>query len=199
MTSRTYHPPMALKTKIFSLRPIRAADAGLDYEAVMESRAFLRTWEQSGWPADDFTEDENRKDLENLERRHAAGEAFTYTLMNPVETRCLGCVYIIPIDTTLFTRSEISSVNGARWTDGSAAVYFWVRKAELHNALDRELLETLGPWLKDEWRLPLPFYITNEQFGQQVSMMEAAGLRLEFRIDDPKAEGNFLAYVARNV
>ena len=37
-------------------------------------------------------------------------------------------------------------------------------------------------------------FITNEQFGQQVAMFEAAGLRLRFRIDDPKASGAFLAY-----
>lgn len=112
--------PDALQTEAFLLRPIRAADARLDYEAVMESRSYLRVWEQSGWPADHFTEAENRKDLERLEQRHAAGETFTYTLMTADEARCLGCVYINSVDSTPFTRSDISSVEGARWPDGSA-------------------------------------------------------------------------------
>jgi len=40
--------PDGLTTDDFILRPIVAADAGLDYAAVMESREHLRTWEQTG-------------------------------------------------------------------------------------------------------------------------------------------------------
>ena len=79
-----------LTTDDLVLRPIVAADAELDYAAVMESREHLRKWEQTSWPADDFTVTANREDLENLERRHASREAFTYTVMNPAETECLG-------------------------------------------------------------------------------------------------------------
>ena len=40
-----------------------AADADMDYAAVMEGREYRRTWDQSTWPADDFTVAANRKDL----------------------------------------------------------------------------------------------------------------------------------------
>ena len=67
--------PTGLETPRFVLRPILATDARLDYDAVMESREYLRKWEQSTWPEDDFTVDANREDLAKLEQRHASGES----------------------------------------------------------------------------------------------------------------------------
>ena len=55
--------PGGLETREFILRSILVSDAELDYEAVMESREFLRKWEQSAWPADDFTVEANRQDM----------------------------------------------------------------------------------------------------------------------------------------
>lgn len=186
--------PNGIRTDDFLLRPIRVADAELDYEAVMESRAFLRVWEQSTWPEDSFTVDANREDLQRLERRHAARDSFAYTVMNPTETQCLGCVYLFPTTAAPFGRSKISASDGAVWSDYPAAVYFWVRLSRLADALDRRLLAAIGPWLRDDWGFDGTLFVTNEQFTQQVEMMEGAGLRLRFRIEDPKATGRFLAY-----
>jgi RimJ/RimL family protein N-acetyltransferase len=86
--------PAELRTDEFVLRPIRATDAELDYRAVMETREYLRLWEQSTWPADDFTVDANREDLVGLEERHDAHRAFTYTVLDPDGVECLGCVYV---------------------------------------------------------------------------------------------------------
>ena len=186
--------PEGLRSDKFLLRPIRVADAELDYEAVTESREFLRIWEQSSWPEDNFTVEANRQDLQKLERRHTAEESFTYTIMNPTETQCLGCVYIFAMDAAMLRRSDVSAIDGARWSDYAAAVYLWIRLSRLADALDRTVLNALGPWLRDDWRFQSCLFITNEQFTQQVLMMESAGLRLRFRIKDPKAAGRFLAY-----
>lgn len=163
----------------------------------MESREFLRTWEQSSWPEDSFTVEANREDLRKLERRHAAKESFTYTVMNSTEVRCLGCVYIFPIDADMFARAEISAVDGSKWSDYAAAIYFWIRKSRLADALDRRLLDAMGPWLAHDWRFDSFLFITNEQFEQQVQMIESADLPLSFCISDPKAKGAFLAYGMR--
>ena len=186
--------PDGLRRDNFLLRPIQAADAELDYDAVMESREFLRTWEQSSWPEDDFTVEANREDLRKLAQRHAAKDSFTYTVMNVTETQCLGCVYIFPTTSAMFSRSHISAVDGGRWSDHAAAVYFWIRLSRLAEALDRTLLDALCRWLTDDWRLDDYLFVTNEQFTQQVAMIESADMRLRFRIDDPKAAGRFLAY-----
>ena len=47
--------PDERRTDRLLLRPLRATDAALDYDAVMASPAELRAWSQSTWPADDFT------------------------------------------------------------------------------------------------------------------------------------------------
>ena len=44
-----FHAPEELRTDEFLLRPLRASDAQLDYEAVMESREFLRGWDHERW------------------------------------------------------------------------------------------------------------------------------------------------------
>ena len=186
--------PAELRTDEFLLRPIRASDAELDYEAVMESKAFLRRWEQSSWPADDFTVDANRDDMVKLERRHAAGESFAYTVMNLTETRCLGCVYVFPTTARVFSRAQITALGGARWSAYEAGVYFWIRKSRLADGLDRRLLDALGPWLAREWRIGRHLIVTNEQFEQQVAMIEGAGLELRFRLERPNEPGKSLAY-----
>ena len=189
-----FRAPAGLRTDEFLLRPIRVSDAELDYEAVMESKAFLRRWEQSSWPADDFTVDANRDDLVTLERRHAAGESFAYTVMNPTETRCLGCVYVFPTTARLFARARITALGGARWSAYEAGVYFWIRQSRLADGLDRRLLDALGPWLAHEWRIGRHLIVTNEQFEQQVSMIEGAGFELRFRLERPNEPGKSLAY-----
>ncbi len=102
--------PLGLNTREFVLRPLLASDAELDYDAVMESREFLREWEQSTWPEDDFTVEANRADLVKAERRHANGDAFTYTVMNLDQTECLGCVYVLPPDARMFAGVQVTAI-----------------------------------------------------------------------------------------
>jgi hypothetical protein len=189
-----FHAPDELRTDEFLLRPIRASDAQLDYEAVMESKEFLRQWEQSSWPEDDFTVDANREDLAKLERRHTDGESFTYTVMNPTETQCLGCVYIFPTTARLFSKAQIAAIDGARWSAYEAAVYFWIRQSRLADRLDRRLLDALGPWLEHDWHIEHHLIVTNEQFSQQVAMIESANLQRRFHLTFPNEPGKSLAY-----
>lgn len=189
-----FHAPGELRTDEFLLRPIRASDAALDYEAVMASKEYLRPWEQTGWPADDFTVDANRADVVKLERWHAAGERFTYTVLDPAGTQCLGCVYIAPTSAPLFARKQIAAIDGARWSEYEVAVHFWVRTSRLADGLDRRLLDALGPWLAHDWHVAHHLIVTNEQVEQQVSLIESTNRQLRFRLTDPKASGKSLAY-----
>jgi hypothetical protein len=186
--------PSGLTTDHLVLRPIVAADAELDYAAVMESREYLRFWEQSSWPADDFTVAGNREDLEKLEQRHADGTAFTYTVMDRAGTECLGCVYLMPTDARSFADARITPSGDHRWEDYRATVYFWVRKSRLAARTDRALLDALRPWLAEDWNLGTALFVTNEQFTQQVDLIEQAGLRLRFEIEEPGKPGRYRAY-----
>jgi hypothetical protein len=186
--------PEGLTTEEFVLRPIVAADAELDYAAVMESRDYLRTWEQSSWPEDDFTVAANREDLEKLEQRHANHQAFTYTVLDPAGTECLGCVYLMATDARMFAGARITPVGDRRWADYEAAVYFWVRRSRLAAGTDRALLDALRTWIAQDWNLGGHVIVTNEQFAQQVDLIGQTDLRLRFQIEEANKPGRYLAY-----
>lgn len=105
-----FSAPPGLSAPEFLLRPIQESDAALDHEAVMESKEFLRSWEQTGWPEDDFTVEANRADLVRLAQRHNAGTSFAYTVLDPSLAKCLGCVYIFPTTAALFSKAKILSL-----------------------------------------------------------------------------------------
>jgi hypothetical protein len=93
--------PSELRTADCYLRPLRAVDNPLDYDAVMATQDELRLRGTSGWPRPDFTPEENLADLQGHEDDFAARRGFTYTILDPTETRCLGCVYVYPLDHVL--------------------------------------------------------------------------------------------------
>lgn len=176
------------------LRPLLSSDAQLDFDAVIESREFLRKWEQSTWPADDFTVEANREDLLKHERQHVDGEAFTYTVMNLDQTDCLGCVYVLPPDAKMFTGAHVTAIGADNWSDCDATVFFWVRKSRLAEGLDRALLDALLAWFEREWSFEAPVIVTNEQFDQQVAMIESTDLIRRFELIVPGSPGRYLAY-----
>jgi hypothetical protein len=186
--------PEGLTTDDFVLRPITAADAEMDYAAVMESRDFLQTWEQTSWPEVNFTVAGNLEDMVKLERRHAARHSFTYTIVNPDGTECLGCVYIMPPDARSFTKSRITPIGSRRWDDYDAAVYFWVRKSRLATGTDRVLLDALRTWFAWNWKFRRYLIVTSELFTQQVEMIGNTDLELGFEILDSGKPGRYLAY-----
>ncbi|MET3565043.1 hypothetical protein ABIC47_000514 [Leifsonia sp. 563] len=122
--------PAGLENAEFVLRPIAAADAEKDHAAVMESRAYLRLWEQSAWPEDDFTVDADRDDLAGLAARHADGRAFTFTVLSADGEQCLGCVYIFPPGATFLARAAVTALGTDRWEDLDIVAYLATRSAE---------------------------------------------------------------------
>ena len=186
--------PGELRTEEFALRPISADDAALDHAAVMETREQLRLWEQSTWPADDFTVKANRKDLVDLERRHAEHRAFTFTVLDPHGTECLGCVYIFPTSATFLAKSAITPVSGGSWADVDAVVYFWVRRSRIESGMDERLLAVLRTWFDEEWKLARVIYVTNERFEQQVDLISRTDLTLQFDLIEPGKAGKYLGF-----
>jgi hypothetical protein len=186
--------PDRLVTDEFVLRPIVTSDVELDYAAVMESKEYLRPWEQTGWPADNFTLKGDLKDVEMLEERHNARHAFTWTMMNPGETECLGCVYIMPPDARSYRESRIVPIGDARWQDYGGLVNFWVRTSRLSSGIDEKLLAVMRPWFTQHEKLGRILVVTNEEVTQQIELIERAGLQLRFKIDKPAHSGAYLAY-----
>lgn len=160
--------PEGTRTPRLRLRPLCAADAELDYDAVMESAAMLRRWSGTSWPPDDFTLAENRADLERHEREHRERVAFTYTVLAPDGARCLGCVYLQPLPGEIAARTRAAH---------GAAVAFWVRASELPNGLEDHLLETLERWLAAAWAFDRVVYTLSPADSRQAVLLRAAGLQ----------------------
>jgi len=177
------HPPSApipatIHTDRLLLRPLRVIDVARDYDAVMSDPAALRRWSQASWPADDFTLEENRADLERHEREHRDRVAFTFTVLSPDASRCLGCVYIQPL------RPEVlPHVPSSHWP---AQVAFWVRTAEVKSDLDRQLLATLRGWLATDWKFDRVVFVIARDDARQAALMTDAGLarRAEVTLED---------------
>jgi hypothetical protein len=177
------HPPDAavpetIRTDRLALRPLRVLDVALDYDAVMSDPAALRSWSQTSWPADDFTLEENRADLARHEREHGERVAFTFTVLSPDASRCLGCVYIQPVRAEVLPHAPSS-----RWP---VQVAFWVRAAEVTSQLDRHLLATLRDWLASEWRFDRVLFVIAHDDARQAALMTEAGLvrRAEATLED---------------
>jgi RimJ/RimL family protein N-acetyltransferase len=173
MTPPEFYPATAIvpgekRTDRVLLRPLRATDVELDYDAVMSSAAQLRTWSQGNWPADDFTLGENLADLQRHEREHDERVAFTFTVLDPGATRCLGCVYIMP----LWPRIAGLCAGAAYAAD----VGFWVRTSEIDTELDRHLLATLRDWLSSEWAFDCVVYAVSPGEARQGLILSEAGL-----------------------
>jgi len=187
--------PAGVRTEEFLLRPIRGADAARDFDAVVETRADLRVWEQSSWPDDDFTVEANRQDLEELDRRHLERRAFTYTVLAPDEDECLGCVYLFPISARFLERATVTPlVEGADWAEVDAVVYFWVRSSRVASDLDVRLLDGIRRWLDADWGLVHVVFVTSEQFRRQVDVLAGAGMRAMFALREPDKAGRYLVY-----
>lgn len=166
--------PEALQTNEFLLRPLRTTDVQLDYEAVINSRAELLRSSGGTWPREGFTLEEDLADLERHEREHRERFAFTYTMMNPAETKCLGCLYMNPLERLL----EHGAVSDEYLSDNTAYVSFWVLSTRLADHLDRRLLTALIPWFLNEWAFSHLLFFAQKSEERQIMLFEEVGLRL---------------------
>lgn len=129
--------PSLLRTEHLRVRPLRAADAELDYRAVMENRERLKGvfGPDDDWPTADLTLDDDRRALANHEREHEQRSAFTYTVMNDAASEVLGCVYILPIHVEAY----------------DAQVLFWVTQHAADQGFEEELYAAIRDWLRRDW------------------------------------------------
>jgi len=168
--------PSALRTDEFRVRPLRATDVDLDYDAVVSSRAEL--WLRSGgtWPREVFTRAENLADLREHEQEHLDGAAFTFTVMDPPETECLGCIYINPL-ARMLGRAGATGEERAGVGEHEAWVTFWVRQNRLADDLDRRLLTALVRWFQADWAFDRVAFAATEAQERQIRLFEDIGLR----------------------
>jgi hypothetical protein len=183
--------PQELRTGEFILRPLRAVHNPLDYDAVMESKDQLRLGSLHGWPRDGFTADENLADLRRHEQDFAERNGFTYTILTPDEMRCLGCLYVYPLDRLLRQYSADEEAI-ARVGDFQAHAYFWVRSSSIPGDLDRCVLAAVRPWLRRDFAFSRVVFGAQARQERLVTILRDAALHLVGTY--PSAAGQHLVF-----
>jgi len=184
--------PSGYKTARVLLEPLGPEHVQLDFEAVMESRDYLRLWSGSSWPAEDFTLADNLQDLQRHWREHQERVAFTYTVLEPARQSCLGCVYLRPL-------SELIPYNAQKLQDiaaGESLVRFWVRTAERNSDLEQHLLQTLIDWLYEDWPFSRVLLETSVKNEGQMALFDAYPLQRMMSLEMPQRGGRHLFYFA---
>jgi hypothetical protein len=129
--------PAALETQRFRARMLSVDDVVKDYDAVMSSVEHLQHvfGPSSTWPEEDLTFEQDLIDLGWHQKEFQDRSSFAYTVMNPSESQCLGCIYINP----------------TRKRGYDAVVYLWVRESEVDKGLDPVLFQAVKEWVSKEW------------------------------------------------
>jgi len=129
-----FEVPETLETSRFRLRPLTVNDLVRDFDAVMSSKSHLQQVWRTKWP-EGLTLEQNLIDLGWHQKEFQRRTSFAYTVVEPDESRVLGCVYIYP----------------TRKPGFDAEVYFWARASELASGLETELGDVLKRWIEDDW------------------------------------------------
>ncbi len=182
----TFYPsqtpvPEGLRSPEFMLRMLRATDVELDFDAVISSREQLLLRSGGDWPVEGFSLADNLADLQRHEQEHLERKAFTYTVMNPTETECLGCVYINPL-VPLLERLNAGAQATSSAQEHAAYVSFWVRSSRLADDLDKRLLAALRAWFKEEWPSLTAYFYAGEHQTRFLQMYQAAGMEAVYTL-----------------
>ena len=182
----TFYPsetpvPEGLRSAEFTLRMLRATDVELDYDAVISSREQLLIWSGGSWPIEGFSLADNLADLQRHEQEHLERKAFTYTMMNPTETECLGCVYINPL-LPLLERLQVGDQAISNVQEPAAYVNFWVRSSRLADDLDKRLLAALRAWFKEKWLFSQVVYSAGERQTRFLHIYQEAGMATAYTL-----------------
>ncbi len=174
--------PQTLQTAGIQLQPLHPRHLDLDYEAVMASREMLNLWSGTNWPTAGFTLADNLADLEWHYEEHEQRKAFTYTILNPDGTFCLGCLYIRPL-------KELAQHNPGKLdhiSDREALARFWLRRSYSGGDLERLALDALIDWFAISWHFPQIYFHTRSENRSQINLFQSS--RLSYCFDLTLAE-----------
>jgi hypothetical protein len=151
-----FQVPLLYVSQQYKLKPLGPKYVKLDYDAYMSSIQHLQqtfTFSKS-WPHAGISMKEALEDVQGEEAAFAARKKFTYAVLNMVESRELGCVYISPSDRQGY----------------DAVVRMWVTKNQAEIEFDKRLAKDMQAWLKAKWPFQKVAFvgwdITREEFAK---------------------------------
>ncbi len=151
----------------------------LDFDAVMESKEFLRRWSNSSWPEDEFRLEDNLRDLEWHFEEFKELTAFTYTILNHSKTRCWGCIYIRPVESIQsLTQNDLSKLQPYQFF-----VSYWVIPEIRNTPVETQVFTTLLDWLLTKWQFPSVLFASNRQIPEQNKLYQNNKMALYLEIE----------------
>lgn len=129
----------------FKLKPLGPNYARQDYAAYMSSIEHLQktfTFSKS-WPHAGLTMAEAIKDVQEEQAGFIARRKFTFAVLNPDESKELGCVYISP----------------SKKVGYDATVRMWVTENQAVIGFDKRLAGEVKIWMKSKWPFPKIAYL----------------------------------------
>lgn len=128
--------PPELKTDRYIARKLEIRDVYLDYIAVMDSIDIIhKTRGLNSWPTPKLTIEDDMIDLGWHQREFEFKNSFAFTIMNPDETECLGCMYFYQ----------------AKEPEYEAEVSWWVTTKAYEEGLYDVISRDIKSWVKNEW------------------------------------------------
>ncbi len=185
--------PNELRTADFLVRPLRSADAAIDYAAYMASPDVIRVHSGNRWPTDTFTLAENQQLAAHHEEDHRARRNFTFLLLSPDATTSLGCVYFLPLVPFLH-RVAAPDTLLAQVAETTAMVTFWIRQEQQHTALARHVVAAIHPWLQEAWPFAGHVFRVNQAEDSSIRALEQCGLQVRFALDIATAPYHYRFY-----
>ncbi|MHA2168780.1 MAG: hypothetical protein ACXAB7_02605 [Candidatus Kariarchaeaceae archaeon] len=179
----TFHPksspiPRELRRKAFKIRQLLTTDVEKDYEAVMATQEKHLKNTEGRWPKEGFSLNENLKDLERHQKMHGEEKEFTFTVMSPDESLCLGCIYINPLGKELKVKFQ-----DRNWSmDHVAILYYWLRPDYSGGDYEQNFVDELVRWMKDDWDFSQVFFSGKHASEPELEFLENAGLTKKFQL-----------------
>ena len=175
--------PATLTTSVFVARPLRAADAVIDYAAYMASPDTIRIHSGGRWPITNFTVDDNRLLAAQHEQDHQSRHSFTFLLLTPDQCQSLGCLYVLPL-VPFLQRVQATDLS-AQFSAATPMVTFWLRQATDTSNLADHVVLAIDHWLATEWPWPDYVFRVNEGETRSIRALEHAGLQRRIVLDLP--------------
>ena len=149
--TKEFNPPeeLLLPVENIVIFPTDRKYSNEDYEAVIMSSDFLHIWGDDAWPDNNFSPEDNYNDLACHIEDNLSHKAYGYMIFNIQKNKCLGSIYINPLDLWPKYHDLLEGVDPREQFD--ARIDYWTRSDEPE--LDKILLPRLIEWFRDVWKI----------------------------------------------
>lgn len=187
-----FNPPETATSERLNLVlfPTNQAYSEPDYEAVMESKEFLRHWSQSSWPEETFTAQENHDDLKlHIDDNHTH-RAYGYMIFTQDKKRCLGSLYVNPVHTWPQYHDLIEGQRPEEVLD--ARIDFWLRDS-VREEFEMIFVYFLADWMREVWKIKAAI-VSRDTLTERNEWIEDLELPLVCKLKSKTTGGLTLLY-----